>query len=378
MTLYTEIQEELRNTFSLDGKYIYRRWKNSTNSSLKLRIEELDIPGFVQFEEKIWALWNNNFTRPKCSVCNKNTHFKGFEVGFLKTCSVKCASNSIETKTKIRDTLNDRYGGHHMNSEKTKDKFRVVAMEKYNGKWPGSFGTDSHKNAIKGKYGVDHIFQAEIIKEKIMDSFQNQYGVNSPQQVSEIRERTKNTQLSRYGQDGFNPKQNKKTMQERYGVDYALQSKEIKEKIRMTCIRKYGVSNVMQNQTIFEGIMQAQQDAKYKFKSMILPSGKEIFFQGFEGEVINYLLLNKIEEGDLKNNRVDIPTIPYFFKGKKRLYFPDIFIKSKNMIIEVKSSYAFDCEMEMNLAKQVACKNLGYHHIIIIWDSIYNNIVQII
>lgn len=49
------------------------------------------------------------------------------------------------------------------------------------------------------------------------------------------------------------------------------------------------------------------------------------------------------------------------FEGKKRRYYPDIFIPHQNRIIEVKSKYTFEKDKEKNLLKSLACKKLGFN-----------------
>jgi hypothetical protein len=44
-----------------------------------------------------------------------------------------------------------------------------------------------------------------------------------------------------------------------------------------------------------------------------------------------------------------------------RNYFPDIYIKSTNTIIEVKSQWTFDNWKEKNLAKEQACLQQGFN-----------------
>lgn len=191
-------------------------------------------------------------------------------------------------------------------------------------------------------------------------------------------EKKRNTNIERYGRNGFNPIKTKETLRKKYGVDNPLQSKKIRDKIKQTCLERYNVEHPMQNLEIFEKCMNGQQQTAYKYKEYISPSGKIYKVRGYEGMVINYLIQAGITEDDLTNLRDKIPTIEYEFNGKKRKYYPDIFIRSKNMLIEVKSTSTYIKEIDKNLAKQRACKNLEYHHIIIIWDKKNNHIFEII
>jgi hypothetical protein len=328
---------------------------------------------FKTYKELFYSVKHNLSTRPVCSVCGKPVSFINTISGFNKTCSQKCAANDPERNEKIKKTELKRYGGPHTKNEEFKNKIRKLYPVK-----PGSFGSVEHKKAIKEKYGVDNIFQAPEIKQKIKVTFQKRYGVDNPCQVKEINDKIKTTKIRLYGQNGWNPVQTKLTNLERYGVDNPLKSKKIRAKIKATNLQRYGVEHITQDQTIFDKCMRNQLKSRSKGKEMMLPSGKVIKYQGYENYVINYLLKNDISEDDVELERTNIPTISYFFDGKIRRYYPDVFIKSKNMLIEVKSTYTYYKEVEKNIAKHLASKDAGFHHIIIIWDPINNCIFEII
>ncbi len=83
------------------------------------------------------------------------------------------------------------------------------------------------------------------------------YGVENPQQVKEIREKTLNTMNKKYGgnaplcSDGIKEKI-RNTNIEKYGVENVFQNKEIKEKIKETNLEKYGVENSMLSEEVRE------------------------------------------------------------------------------------------------------------------------------
>jgi hypothetical protein len=56
-----------------------------------------------------------------------------------------------------------------------------------------------------------------------------------------------------------------------------------------------------------------------------------------------------------------MPEINYIgCDGKLHSYYPDLFIKSKNMIVEVKSMWTYNKDKEKNLLKKEACLSMGY------------------
>jgi hypothetical protein len=137
------------------------------------------------------------------------------------------------------------------------------------------------------------------------------------------------------------------------------------KKCEETCIERYGVRNVSQNPLIFEKIFKSLVSRKlYKFLS-----GKKIFVQGWEPYAIDYLL-EDFSEDDLYFGK-DIPRIRYNYKNKDHIYFPDIYIKSIDTIVEVKSNYTYNIDLEKNYAKfnsTLICYNLK----VMIYDNKLN------
>ena len=107
-------------------------------------------------------------------------------------------------------------------------------------------------------------------------------------------------------------------MQERYGVDYAWQIPEVQDKI---------------------------QESRFMFKDYVFPSGRIERVQGFEPRAIDLLLSEGISEDDMviSNKSISDTIGPIFYEhnGKKRRYFPDLYLKSTNTIIEVKSIFTY-------------------------------------
>jgi hypothetical protein len=338
-----------------------------------------NLKNFKTQKEKEWAILNNIDSRPVCCVCGNEVKFKGIKNGFNETCSKKCAALNPKRNEKIIKTNLKKYGVKYFTQSK-EYKIKSDQIKKEKGFRPGGFNTVEHKNAIKEKYGneIENISQSQIIKEKIKKTFYERYGVDNPQKNPEIRNKTKETQIKLYGQDGFNPLKTKETLLEKYGVENPLHSHEIREKIKQTCQLKYGVDYPLQNSLIFEKCMLGQQKTAYGYKTYISPSGKIYKVRGYEGLIIDYLIKAGVKEDDITNLRNEIPKIEYVYENKTRLYYPNIFIKSRNILIDVKSTNTYSKESDKNLIKQNACKDLGYHHIMIIWDKKNNHIFEII
>lgn len=150
------------------------------------------------------------------------------------------------------------------------------------------------------------------------------------------------------------------TNTEKYGVAHHLSNEQVMQKRKETNIRLYGVENPLQRKDILDKVMKSQ----FRLKNFTLPSGKVVKLMGFEPQVVMYLLQNGYVEDDLVFDI--IPTIAY---DRKHWYFPDIFIPKENLLVEVKSQWTYDVDLEKNTLKAEASVRAGFKHVIIIWDG---------
>jgi len=292
-----------------------RKWKTCKNLRNKLDTARSDV--FPTIPEKLWAIING-IERPKCA-CGNSTKFLNVKTGYRRTCSIKCQANDQQTRKKTKSTVEERYGGKHY----TQDK-----------KWQKQFVEDRKKN---GSY------------EKGQATFKQRYGVENRFQLESVK------------------KQIKKTNMRRYGVENPMQSADIRAKSVKTCLERYGEIHHMHVPEIYE----KTQTARFKWKRIVLPSGNIRMLQGYEPYVVHYLLQLGLPENDIVTDKKDgMPTVKYEWDGKKKRYYPDIYIPSQNLIIEVKSEYIWKKEELRNSLKQAAAKKAGYDHTIIIWDEI--------
>jgi len=117
----------------------------------------------------------------------------------------------------------------------------------------------------------------------------------------------------------------------------------------------------------------------FRSKEYIFPSGNIIKIQGYEHFAVNDLLLNEtIYENDIITGSSNVPSIWYTDEnGKKRRHYVDIYIPSKNLCIEVKSTWTFTLHNNRILLKQSSGKALGYKYEIWIYDYKGNKIETI-
>ena len=142
----------------------------------------------------------------------------------------------------------------------------------------------------------------------------------------------------------------KETIMERYGGWSKLHNMQ-KAAVKL----KYGVENVMQVYDVFTKQQKSSHTVKY-----INIDGVDIQYQGYELKGIEYLLSIGININEIVIGKSNIPVINYIFRGKNKIYFPDIYIPHINHIIEVKSKWTMQKEYEQNIAKRDACIKAGY------------------
>jgi hypothetical protein len=178
-----------------------------------------------------------------------------------------------------------------------------------------------------------------MLPEKMKKAIYDKYGVDNVSKLPYIRAKVENTMVKKFGKA------------------FPLQNGILLEKYKNTNFIKYGYENPMQNADIAE----KSSKNSFKIKKYTFESGNIINIQGYENITLDYLLKNNYSELDLLTNKKDQPEIFYIDKlGKYHRYYPDIFIKKDNIIIEVKSVYTYNMNIQTFHLKKKACQYLGY------------------
>lgn len=228
------------------------------------------------------------------------------------------------------------------------------------------------KNTNIKKYGVENLFQSKEIKEKIKLTNLKKYGVENPTYSKEIRQKTMKKCLEKYGVEHTCKLNNvikkcKEAILNKYGTEYPFQSKKYQEIFKDKCLEKYGVENPQQVPEIAE---KASKNS-YRKKTYLLPSGKDLICQGYEPFALDKLVKeDNILEEDIITGCKNVPQIWYDDEnGKKHRHYVDIYIRSQNRCIEVKSTWTAKKGEHYIYLKQNAAKELGYHYEIWIYNS---------
>jgi len=260
-----------------------------------------------------------------------------------KFCSKKCMDSSEFLKKQKEETSLKKFGA--TNVSKT-NHFK-----------------ERYKSTMNEKYGVDHYSKTEEYQEKYKKTSMQRYGETNPSKNDLIKQKIEKTNLERYGcktplVNNDIRKKTQETLDEKYGVNHNSKIKGREEKMKRNSLEKFGTIHPMQNDEVFEKCMSNSR----RFKEYTFPSGKIVKIQGFENLALDKLL-NDYSETNLvvgtKNIRNKIGKIEYVFDGKNKVYHPDIYIISENMIVEVKSTYTIKVDIVKNEAKRKAVLDKG-------------------
>lgn len=209
--------------------------------------------------------------------------------------------------------------------------------------------------------GKRNAAQVEEYKKKMGDTLEARTGVRTPGQCKESMEKRKQTLKVRTGyeysfQNPETKEKSKQTLRQRTGYEYTLQVPEYKQKAEQTTLDRLGVPNAMQSANIQDKCSKSC----YKKKEFQMPSGNTRIVQGYEPQALS-LLLKSYKEDDIFTGAINVPEI-WYTTDKEHRHYVDIYIKSINTCIEIKSSWTYDKEKEKVHMKQQAGKDLGLNY----------------
>lgn len=295
-----------------------------------------------KFSEKVYKhIYGEKYCK-KCGIKLTSKQFRSFFGGYKEEfCSKDCALHSKERTDNIKNTKIKLYGNASYNN-----------MEK-------------QKQTMLERHGVEHNWSGKgNLREKCYETnlkLHGSRGWNNSNKSTETKIKS-----GAYKKQVINMN---KTCLSKYNKDFYTQTSEMKEKSANTNLKKLGVRYPSQHPDIIEKCYK-------KWKVFKFPSGKQINLQGYEPTALK-LLIETFPERDIITTKKDMPSIWYTFNGNLRRYFPDIYLKSINKFIEVKSEYTFQLKKEENISKHNKCLDNGYFHEIWIFDKNLN-LVEVI
>ena len=276
-----------------------------------------------------------------CKTCNESILIDVYS----SYCSRKCSNNDESVIKKMKKTWEDKSLG---DVEEIQNKRRNTNLE---------------------KYGVDIASKLPEVIEKNKQSHIQNWGDYAMRNKDVLNKRNI-TCVNRYGGVGMaSPElfaKMKNSNVEKYGVEYYSSTSDWYDKCVKVALERYGKEWVSK----VDSINAKQQSGGYSYYDFEFPSGKIAKVQGYEPRVLTKLVIDYDESDIIVGVRNIINEIGFFhyeYEGKTYRYYPDIYIKSENKVIEVKSTYTFNKEKEKNLLKResVLNKNINFNFIIL-------------
>jgi len=238
---------------------------------------------------------------------------------------------------------------------------------------------------MKEKYGYENQYQRDDVKNKNKAIHIQNLGVENPRQSKAVQQKAKNTSKEKYDDENYNNSvKRKETTTKKYGYDTVLRDTA---KMRAAIIDKYGVENVFQSSLIKDKIKQTN----IKKYGVDHPSKNEDIHKkqqrsGFLSH--NYKNTNLYYRGSFELNFLEryydmfeitnAPTFKYIMNNISYSYFPDFYIESLNLIIEIKSSWIIKKQNSEKIKmKEKTVIEAGYNYILIL-DKNYASFEKLI
>jgi len=278
--------------------------------------------------KKYYDKWFKSPDEDKCKICGNKTVFYNFVRGYRDTCCKKCANEFRFSQ--IKKVFKNKYGTEFIFSvPEIILKGENTRLELYGHKNP-AHGTNEIKvkKTMTEKYGSYNYGGSDRHKKEMKENWKK-YTTEEKQNIKIKKE---------------------ETCIERYGIKSMLCDQKEKEE---GMIKKYGVKHAMHNAVIYDKNFKSQINVK-KFKDT------NLWYQG--SYELDFLEKYYDKYQDIKRG----PYIKYLYKGEKKIYHPDFYIPSLNLIVEIKSSYYFKRDKYIINKKKEACLNAGYKWKIII------------
>jgi hypothetical protein len=314
------------------------------------------LPDDIKINQRCYHILQDIIEIPLCKECkSKKVNFNNRNKDwiYLEFCSTKCSTINKDVIKKYKNTNIERYGVDNI----SKSKFYHDFMIKNN----------------NDKYGVDWYQQSDDFRKKSILTCLKKYGVDSYTKTDEFKDKIKKTLIERYDVDWYSKSKEFKEKfisksLEKYGTEHPMLNTEFKENVSNSMLKKYGKDWYVLTNDFKEKSFKSKEErygsptGGFKLKEYKLPSGKIVIVQGYEHYALD-ILLKTYKEEELSISYFDIKyeigTLNYIMAEADRIYLPDIYIKSENKIIEVKSDYTYNLEIEKNILKKECCISLG-------------------
>ena len=181
--------------------------------------------------------------------------------------------------------------------------------------------------------------------------------------------------MSRYGSETYtNPNKRLDTINKFYSKEYlekrrkeglknkyGFENYNNQPKKELTCLAKYGVRHTNQVDEIFDRVQKS---------AMVLKTYKLWKYRG--SYELDFILFCERSNICVENAK----SIKFVYDGKSRRYFPDFYYAKNNLIIEIKSTYTMNLDLNLNLAKKQSAINAGFNFMFIV-DKDYKEFLNL-
>ena len=293
----------------------------------------------ISFQE-YWETYELTYI-PICPHCCGRLRFIQGSRSYASTCGKKECKNKEISATKRNWT----------DEEKKSDRDNKCAASR--NKSAGDIERSNKKRKATNlvKYGVEYTSQADCMKNA-----------------------SKRTKLARYGDENYN---NSAVSAKKNRAKTSVEQDVINDKRRKTNVERFGIENVL----LLERSMHNSRKSNATGKDYYFPSGRVVGIRGYEHIALNELIQN-YNESDIYVDNIKSSSDKMIFEytnvnQHKAKYYPDIFIKSTNTIIEVKSWWWFNgnnkdtykSRFENNMKKMKAVQKAGHNFEFWIYDK---------
>jgi hypothetical protein len=344
---YSKFIDIKNKVIEIDAKNLHE------SSSIKVLVE-CDI--CHKEKEICFSSYITNINRGGYYSCTKCKYIKS-----KKTNLEKYGQEHYTNPEKTKQTNLERYGCENVSgSQKIKERKKQTNLDNWGVEnvFQSEIIKDKLKQTNLEKYGVEHPLQNEKLLKKSMNTCFKNNGVEYPTQSKKVIDKRIENNLEKYGKESYTQTDmykidvNKSNL-EKYGSDWYMSSQDFRDKSKKYYINNFGTEFNMQVTEIWEKAQISGHKSKIHKETGLLYRGS------YEKDFLDFCVLNKlkIEKGK---------RFSYVFENKKRYYFSDFYLPSKNLIVEIKSDYYLNKYYDMNLAKKESTIQNGYNFLFIL------------
>lgn len=273
-----------------------------------------------------------------CKQHIQKNRMEKIEQNYFNKTGYKNPLSNPEVREKIENTCELIYGVKYpmQNTSISTKMSETISNSNYINPMRQTLINDKKKKTYIETLGVEHPSQSEIIKQKKENTTIQNYGVTHPAKSKDVLNKMK------------------KTYKEKTGYDSVSSNPEVRKRAQDTLEKKFGVRYPTQNPELLHKAF----TNSFKLKTFTFPSGRNTTYMGYE----NFAIIHLLNKENIDENDIHTENLQRFVYRKPdenfdRIYTPDIYIKSQNRYIEVKSTYTITLDVDNIFRKQTSIKN---------------------